>query len=163
MSNKGNFAQALRELTGFDAKDEDLMDSDFPEASEVFTEMPEAISAQYTSSFSVPDFSSAIEGQTSITANMKVIGDIKSEDNLNIKGQVFGNITTSESILTSNLIVGTVEGDISAKGNVIITGIVKGNIKKVALSSQARVKGNIKTASFGVEFGAKLNGNFQMV
>ena len=108
-----------------------------------------------------------VEGDISAKGNVIITGIVKGNikcDNLVLRGC---NLTT-EITATGHVAVEenvTISGKISCK-TIVVNGAVTGNItaeEKVALSGQAQVKGNIKTASFGVEFGAKLNGNLQMV
>lgn len=102
-------------------------------------------------------------------------GNISAKGNVIITGVVKGNITcdnlmmersqaTTEIRATGHVAVKegvTINGDIYCK-DITIMGTVNGNINasgSVALSSIAIVNGNIRAASFGVEFGAKLVGS----
>ena len=72
-----------------------------------------------------------------LTTEIRATGHVAVKEGVTINGKIYCNDIS---------IMGTVNGDIEAAG-------------KLALSGMAVVNGNIKAASLGVEFGAKLNGN----
>lgn len=158
MSNKSNFAQALRELTGFDSKAEEFEPAEASTPESDFAEFSENLSGQ-SPEVETPNMEedSVEAGQTTITSTMKITGDIKSEDNLFIDGQVFGNITTTENVRARNLIVGDIKADnvmfnkVRLKGNSMLKGnavveddsIIVGNIYAENIKLAGKVKGDL--------------------
>ena len=72
-----------------------------------------------------------------LTTEIRATGHVAVKEGVTINGKIYCNDIS---------VMGTVNGDIEAAG-------------KLALSGMAVVNGNIKAASLGVEFGAKLNGS----
>ena len=100
--------------------------------------------------------------QTVIGASAVVMGNIVSQDMVQLKGHVVGNIDVngSPNAQLSVLSRAHVEGDISAQ-KAVVDGVVTGNIAstgRVELHSGAEVKGNISYATMAIEHGAKLYG-----
>ena len=115
MGSKGNFTQALRELTGFD---------EAPERKQVDENKEEAGRSSYEE---VHQEQSVIEksADSHVTSTMVIKGKIRSESNLFVEGCIYGDISTS--------------GDVSVKS------VVFGDIKANSIYlSEARVKGNLK-------------------
>jgi cytoskeletal protein CcmA (bactofilin family) len=89
-------------------------------------------------------------------------GDIVSDSNIRIDGELIGNVTT-----TAKLVIGTtgkISGDIICL-NADIEGTVKGTIKVdgfLLLKSTSKFYGDIVTAKLGVENGAEFNGTCKM-
>lgn len=75
-----------------------------------------------------------------LTTEIHATGHVAVKEGVTINGKIFCNDIS---------VMGTVNGDIEAKG-------------KLALSSMSVVNGNIKAASLGVDFGAKLNGSISI-
>jgi len=102
------------------------------------------------------------EGDTVIGGSIKIEGDLASQGNIIVEGQVVGSVKT-EKYLT----IGTqakVDAEVSA-GEVTVSGEVNGNLNitgKTELTSSAKVNGDIKTKILKVEEGAVINGNVQM-
>jgi cytoskeletal protein CcmA (bactofilin family) len=91
-----------------------------------------------------------------------VVGNIVSQDMVQLKGHVVGNIDVngSPNAQLSVLSQAHVEGDINAQ-QAVVNGVVTGNIEstgRVELHSGADVKGNISYATMAIEHGAKLYG-----
>lgn len=104
----------------------------------------------------------ALTDQTVIGESAVVMGNIVSQDSVQLKGHVVGNIDVngSPNAQLSVLSKAHVEGDISAQ-QAVVDGLVTGNIAstgRVELHSGAEVKGNISYATMAIEHGAKLYG-----
>jgi cytoskeletal protein CcmA (bactofilin family) len=100
--------------------------------------------------------------QTVIGQSAVVVGNIVSQDQVQLKGHVVGNIDVngSPNAQLSVLSKAHVEGDISAQ-QAVVNGVVTGNIEstgRVELHSGAQVKGNISYSTMAIEHGAQLFG-----
>jgi cytoskeletal protein CcmA (bactofilin family) len=100
--------------------------------------------------------------KTVIGQSAVVVGNIVSQDLVQLKGHVVGNIDVngSPNAQLSVLSQAHVEGDINAQ-QAVVNGVVMGNIEsngRVELHSGADVKGNISYATMAIEHGAKLYG-----
>jgi cytoskeletal protein CcmA (bactofilin family) len=100
--------------------------------------------------------------KTIIGQSAVVLGNIVSQDSVQLKGHVVGNIDVNGSpdAQLSVLSQAHVEGDINAQ-QAVVNGVVTGNIEstgRVELYSGADVKGNISYATMAIEHGAKLYG-----
>lgn len=106
--------------------------------------------------------SAAPTEKTVIGQSAMVVGNIVSQDWVQLKGHVVGNIDVngSPNAQLSVLSQAHVEGDINAQ-KAVVNGVVKGNIEsteRVELQAGADVKGNISYATMAIEHGAKLYG-----
>jgi cytoskeletal protein CcmA (bactofilin family) len=100
--------------------------------------------------------------KTVIGQSAVVVGNIVSQELVQLKGHVVGNIDVngSPNAQLSVLSQAHVEGDISAQ-QAVVNGVVTGNIEstgRVELHAGADVKGNISYATMAIEHGAKLYG-----
>jgi cytoskeletal protein CcmA (bactofilin family) len=100
--------------------------------------------------------------KTIIGQSAVVVGNIVSQDVVQLKGHVVGNIDVngSPNAQLSVLSHAHVEGDINAQ-QAVVNGVVTGNIEstgRVELHAGADVKGNISYATMAIEHGAKLSG-----
>jgi cytoskeletal protein CcmA (bactofilin family) len=100
--------------------------------------------------------------QTVIGQSAVVVGNIVSQDQVQLKGHVVGNIDVngSPNAQLSVLSKAHVEGDISAQ-QAVVNGVVTGNIAstgRVELHASAQVKGNISYSTMAIEHGAQLYG-----
>ncbi len=100
--------------------------------------------------------------KTIIGQSAVAVGNIVSQDVVQLKGHVVGNIDVngSPNAQLSVLSQAHVEGDISAQ-QAVVNGVVTGNIEstgRVELHAGADVKGNISYATMAIEHGAKLYG-----
>jgi len=99
---------------------------------------------------------------TIVSRQVKVEGDLISEGNVQIDGEIKGTISTRQ-----NLGIGEsakIEADIKAK-NAMVAGEIKGNLditESLELTETAKIYGNIKTKVLAVAAGAILQGNCQM-
>jgi cytoskeletal protein CcmA (bactofilin family) len=100
--------------------------------------------------------------KTIIGQSAVVVGNIVSQDLVQLKGHVVGNIDVngSPNAQLSVLSQAHVEGDINAQ-QAVVNGVVTGNIEstgRVELHAGADVKGNISYTTMAIEHGAKLYG-----
>ena len=94
-----------------------------------------------------------------ISGAIVVKGDVVSNEDLVIDGQIHGSIELGDHSLTIGQ-GATVVADLAAK-SVTISGTVKGNVMgsgKVELKSTAKVEGDISSPKFVMEDGAGLSG-----
>ena len=100
--------------------------------------------------------------ETIVGPSVKIQGDLNSEGNIKIEGQVAGKIKTSQSVF---VIPGAkIAADILA-GNAVIGGEIQGNIKftgHLILQSSARINGDIACSILRVEDGAQFTGKCNM-
>ena len=111
--------------------------------------------------FGQPEQKTSTE-KTIIGQSAVVVGNIVSQDLVQLKGHVVGNIDVNGSphAQLSVLSQAHVEGDINAQ-QAVVNGVVTGNIEstgRVELYSGADVRGNISYATMAIEHGAKLYG-----
>lgn len=104
-------------------------------------------------------------GNTTLIANgTHVVGDIHFAGNLEVEGQVTGNIVAEEDSAARVRILpeGRVTGDVRVPV-VIINGHITGDIyssSQVELANKAVVEGNLHYVLIEIEKGAQMNGNF---
>jgi cytoskeletal protein CcmA (bactofilin family) len=99
---------------------------------------------------------------TVIGKSAVIVGNLVSQDQVQLNGHVVGNIDVNGSphAQLSVMRQGHVEGDINAR-QASVNGVVNGNIAsngRVELHAGADVKGNISYATMAIEHGAKLYG-----
>lgn len=97
-----------------------------------------------------------------IVEGSKVIGDMITESNLRIDGEVLGNVTSASKVVVGEN--GSIKGNLMCT-DADIEGKVNGVIKVdglLALRSKAIVDGEITTSKFEVEEGAQFSGNCKM-
>lgn len=100
--------------------------------------------------------------ETVVGPSVKIQGDLNSEGNIRIEGQVTGKVKTSESVYVGES--AKIVADIMA-GNAIVAGEVQGNIKigsNLVLQATARITGDIACAVLRVEDGAQFTGKCAM-
>jgi cytoskeletal protein CcmA (bactofilin family) len=112
---------------------------------------------------SKPDVARANDGDSRISAGLKINGEISGSSDLYIDGQAQGKIRFAQAQVTvgSN---GRVEADIEAR-EIEIHGTVTGNLKaseRIRLGASSRVQGTLQTPRLGIEDGAKLRGKVNM-
>ena len=102
------------------------------------------------------------QAETVVGPSVKIQGDLNSEGNIKIEGQVAGKVKTSQSVF---VIPGAkIMADVLA-GNAVIGGEVQGNLKisgHLILQSTAKVLGDIACMVFRVEDGAQFSGKCVM-
>ena len=100
--------------------------------------------------------------ETVVGPSVKIQGDLNSEGNIKIEGQVSGKVKTSQSVF---VIPGAkINADILA-GNAVVGGEVQGNLKitgHLILQSTAKIMGDISCQIFRVEDGAQFSGKCSM-
>ena len=154
MSSKGNFTQALRELTGFD---------EAPKKETVARVEAEKVNTASTGYVGHANHEKVVYGgpkvtqyvgtsaelarveenaNTHITSTMIVTGKVKTDSDLLVEGVVYGNIVTSHDVSLKSLVV----GDIKASNIYLNSARVKGNVKseeKVDVGDKTIVVGDI--------------------
>ena len=102
------------------------------------------------------------EGPTIFGKSMKIIGDVSSDEELYVDGELEGRLD-----LKSRLTIGPeskVNANIKAK-EVIVFGSVRGNVdaeERIALRAGATIVGDIKTAGIIIEDGAYFKGGIDI-
>ncbi len=100
--------------------------------------------------------------ETIVGPSVKIQGDLNSEGNIKIEGQVSGKVKTSQSVF---VIPGAkIAADVLA-GNAVVGGEILGNLKisgHLILQSTAKVSGDIICAILRVEDGAQFTGKCSM-
>lgn len=100
--------------------------------------------------------------ETIVGATVKVEGDLASDGDIKIDGEVTGKIKT-----TKNLYVGPtakIQADIEAQ-NAVFAGLVKGDIKikdSLILQETGKVDGNISCGRLAIAEGAHFSGSCAM-
>jgi len=100
--------------------------------------------------------------ETVVGPSVKIQGDLNSEGNIKIEGQVAGKVKTSQSVY----VIGgaKIAADVLA-GNAVIGGEIQGNLKiegHLILQSTAKIAGDISCAILRVEDGAYFSGKCSM-
>lgn len=104
----------------------------------------------------------AVAPETVVGPSVKIQGDLNSEGNIKIEGQVNGKVKTSQSVYVGES--AKIAADIFA-GNAVIGGEIQGNIKtsgNLILQSTAKITGDISCAVLRVEDGALFSGKCSM-
>ena len=100
--------------------------------------------------------------ETVVGPSVKIQGDLNSEGNIKIEGQVSGKVKTSQSVF---VIPGAkIAADVLA-GNAVVGGEIQGNLKisgHLILQSTAKVLGDIVCTVLRVEDGAQFSGKCVM-
>lgn len=97
-----------------------------------------------------------------IVKGTKLIGDLFTESNLRIDGEVLGNVNASAKVVIGSS--GYIKGNLTC-GDADIEGRVEGILKVenlLALRSTANVNGEITTSKIQIEEGAEFSGNCTM-
>ena len=100
--------------------------------------------------------------ETVVGPSVKIQGDLNSEGNIKIEGQVSGKVKTSQSVFVIH--GAKISADILA-GNAIIGGEIQGNLKiagHLVLQSTAKILGDIACSILRVEDGAMFSGKCVM-
>ena len=99
---------------------------------------------------------------TLIARDTEIFGDIKFAGNLEVEGNIVGNLIANPGAEASVRILenGTIEGDINVP-NSVINGLVKGNVhsSSLELANKARVEGNVHYQSIEMVKGSQVNGS----
>lgn len=100
--------------------------------------------------------------ETVVGPSVKIQGDLNSEGNIRIEGQVHGKVKTSQNVYIGES--AKIVADILA-GSAIIGGEIQGNIKttgNLVLQSTAKITGDITCSILRVEDGALFSGKCAM-
>lgn len=108
------------------------------------------------------DNSAPTQAETVVGPSVKIQGDLNSEGNVRIEGQVAGKVKTSQSVFVSD--GAKITADVLA-GNAVVGGEIQGNLKisgHLILQATARVAGDIQCGILRVEDGAQFTGKCTM-
>ncbi len=94
-----------------------------------------------------------------LASDLKIIGDIRTSGDINIEGEVEGNIHAHLLTIGESA---TIKGECNAD-DVVVHGRVVGKVRglKVRLTSNARVEGDIIHKTIAIESGAHFDGSVQ--
>lgn len=146
MGSKGNFTQALRELTGFDESPEKAkqkVDIKQPEMQQTDFDIPNDLKPPYTFAEEETVFDER-DAESHVTSTMVIKGKVRSESNILIEGSIYGNVVTSGNISVSNIVF----GDMKAKNVSMVNAKIKGSIKsdkQTAVGANTVVIGDIES------------------
>jgi len=102
------------------------------------------------------------QAETVVGPSVKIQGDLNSEGNIKIEGQVSGKVKTSQSVFVNQS--AKIAADILAS-NAVVGGEVQGNLKitgHLILQNTAKVIGDISCSILRVEDGAQFSGKCAM-
>ena len=99
-------------------------------------------------------------GDSNISSDLTIIGDVSSTGSVTLDGTIEGNIYCTSLIVTAN---GRVNGGIVANQEVTVQGKVSGTIRgrRVMLQSSAKVEGDIFHQGIGIEMGTRYDGTLR--
>lgn len=98
----------------------------------------------------------------SLVRGTKINGQVKSDTDIRIDGDLFGSLACSAKVFLGK--DGVVHGNIVCR-NAVVQGLVKGNLQvleRLDLASTAKIEGDIITMKLVIEDGAVFNGSCQM-
>ncbi|HUA19592.1 MAG TPA: polymer-forming cytoskeletal protein [Bryobacteraceae bacterium] len=101
-------------------------------------------------------------GRTVFGKSMKVVGEISSEEELVVEGELEGKLELRNRLTVGP--AGKVNANIKAK-EVVVFGTVKGNVEsetRVSLRTGASIVGDIKTAGIVIDDGAYFKGGIDI-
>ena len=99
---------------------------------------------------------------TVIGEGLSIEGDLTSDEEVVVHGNVRGKLTTSEQVSVGS--TGVVQADVSGS-SVSIAGQVNGDVtgsERVDLQTGGRLVGDVKAARFTIADGASFKGNVDM-
>lgn len=102
-------------------------------------------------------------GPSTISAGLKIRGEITGTSDLIIDGDAQGKIRLTNGCVTVGP-SGRVTADIDAR-DIVVDGTVQGNLKatqSVRLGPNSHVEGSVLTPRIGIDDGARLRGNVEM-
>ncbi|MFH0948245.1 MAG: polymer-forming cytoskeletal protein [Elusimicrobiota bacterium] len=100
--------------------------------------------------------------ETIIAEGVEIKGDISSEGNIRMDGEVFGHILKATGVVVGK--TGKVSGDLNAE-SVVIGGEISGNVvasNNLELLSTAKVFGDIESQTLSIHEGAVFEGKCTM-
>lgn len=124
---------------------------------------PAAVAPQARVAAPTPQPSRSEEAST-ISAGLKIKGEITGTSDLTIDGETQGKVRLTNGRVTVGP-SGRVIADIDAR-EIVVNGTVQGNLKatdSVRLGSSGHVEGSILTARIWIDDGARLRGNVEMI
>lgn len=107
--------------------------------------------------------SAGLAGSGYLSKSLVIKGDITGRDALFIDGQVQGNISIEEGIVTIGP-NGRVNADVTAR-EVVVHGNVTGNLTgrdRVQITHTGRATGNVVTRRISIDDGAEIHGNVEI-
>src|SRR5262245_54491407 len=90
---------------------------------------------------------------TLLGTGVKLVGDLKGSENVELAGNIDGSIELSATLVVTKS--GCVEGDVVAE-NVVVEGQIKGDVRaknRIELRDAAQVTGNLQAAAIAVAEG----------
>ncbi len=101
-------------------------------------------------------------GDSNISSDLTIIGDVSSTGSITLDGMIEGNIYCTSLIVTAN---GSINGGIVANQEVTVLGKVSGTIRgrRVMLRSLAKVEGVIFQQGIGIEMGTRYDGTLSWI
>lgn len=102
------------------------------------------------------------EGETIVGESVKLEGNIDSQGNVSIFGQIVGKIKTMKNVKIGEQ--AEIKGDVEAE-NVFVAGKVEGNIiakEKLEVASSGKIFGDLQAKSLTIAQGALFCGQCQM-
>lgn len=102
------------------------------------------------------------QAETVVGPSVKIQGDLNSEGDIRIRGQVSGKVKTSQSVFVNQ--GAKIAADVVA-GNAVIGGDVQGNLKisgHLILQTTAKITGDVTCSILRVEDGAQFTGKCAM-
>ncbi|MDE2311998.1 MAG: polymer-forming cytoskeletal protein [Patescibacteria group bacterium] len=102
------------------------------------------------------------QAETVVGPSVKIQGDLNSEGNIRIEGQVTGKVKTSQGVFVNQ--GAKIAADVLA-GNAVVGGEIQGNLKisgHLILQSTAKISGDIACQILRVEDGAQFTGKCTM-
>lgn len=100
--------------------------------------------------------------ETIVGPSVKIQGDLNSEGDIKIEGQVSGKVMTTQNVYVGDKAIITAD---VISGSAIIAGQVNGNLKvsnHLILQSTAMISGDITCEVLRIEDGAKFSGKCSM-
>lgn len=99
-------------------------------------------------------------GETIISTDLTIIGNVTSKGNVKLDGKIRGDIHCASLVVSES---GDIDGGIIANNEVIVLGKVVGTIrgKRVMLHATARVEGDIYHQGIGIEMGTRYDGSLR--
>jgi len=100
--------------------------------------------------------------ETIVAAGMRIEGELKSNGNIRVDGNVTGKVHTSQDLTIGQ--TAQVEAEIVA-ASAVIAGVVRGNVSvksQVVITETGRLLGNVSCGSISIRPGAFFTGQCRM-
>lgn len=100
--------------------------------------------------------------ETIVASAMRIEGELKSNGNIRIDGNVTGKVHTTQDLMIGD--TAQIDADLIA-GNATISGVVKGNVtvkNSLVITATGRILGNISCGRLTIQDGALFIGNCRM-